>query len=85
MNQTPLEKRLAWQCRRGMLELDVILIPFLEQHFSSLDKAEQLLFEQLLKHPDPDLYTWLMGYGECSHADLEPIITLVRKKMLLKS
>ena len=48
-NQSQLKmKKLQWQCRRGMLELDVILIPFLDQHFSALEQKSQLLFEELL-------------------------------------
>ena len=30
-------QRIRWHSRRGMLELDLILVPFAEQHFESLD------------------------------------------------
>jgi len=83
MADLELIKKLTWQCRRGMLELDVILIPFLEQHFSTLSKEYQNLFVELLEQPDPDLYTWIMGYGECDNKRLVPIIEQIREKMAI--
>jgi len=85
MSEIPLKTKLAWQCRRGMLELDVILIPFLDQHFDQLNEVEQLAFSQLLEQADPDIYTWLMGYGECPHASLKAIIERIRVKMKVTS
>ncbi len=54
--------RLRWACRRGMLELDVILQPWLENNFADLSRDEQELFARFLESPDPDLFAWLMGY-----------------------
>lgn len=54
-------KRLRWQCRRGQLELDLLLAPFLEQVFSNLAEDEQRQFEALLAYPDPDVLAWCMG------------------------
>jgi len=74
-------KQLQWQCRRGMLELDVILIPFLEEHFESLGVEQQFAFSELLTRADPDLYTWIMGFGDCEEDELTEIIKIIRKKM----
>lgn len=81
MTETTLANQLKWQCRRGMLELDVILIPFLAEHFEGLNEALQSAFVELLKEADPDLYTWIMGYGQCENKDLLDIIHLIREKM----
>lgn len=54
------QTRLRWACRRGMLELDLILGPFLENHFAELSDDEKSLFEQLLTCHDQDLSDWLM-------------------------
>jgi len=81
MANIELTNKLKWQCRRGMLELDVILFPFLEQHFNELPQEEQNSFEDLLKQADPDLYTWIMGYGDCDKVELLNIIQLIREKM----
>jgi len=74
-------KKLRWQCRRGMLELDVILIPFLEDFFDGLTDEQKQSFERLLEEADPDLYTWIMGYGECNDESLKSIINIIRDKM----
>lgn len=55
--------RLRWQCRRGMLELDLILLRFLDQHFLTLDAQQLATFEQLLTESDTTLLQWLI-YNE---------------------
>ena len=81
MTETNKRKQLEWQCRRGMLELDVILIPFLKKHFEELNFELQATFSEFLKQEDPDLYTWLMGFGECDRAEFIEIIQLIRLRM----
>ena len=56
--------QIRWACRRGMLELDLILTPFLENVLITLDAADQKKFEQLLECEDQDLYAWLMNRVE---------------------
>ncbi|MAZ66715.1 MAG: succinate dehydrogenase assembly factor 2 family protein [Kangiellaceae bacterium] len=71
--------RIRWACRRGMLELDVILLPFVEKHYGDLTKQKQREFVSLLPEPDPDIYAWLMGHQKPpSHH--ESIIELIVKK-----
>ncbi len=61
---TPEEKaRIKWACRRGMLELDVVIMPFFEECFEELQEEEQREFVALLECDDPDLFTWIMGHG----------------------
>lgn len=74
-------RQLQWQCRRGMLELDVILIPFLEKYFESLELKLQSAFSELLNQADPDLYTWIMGFGDCEKEEFKEIIQIIRQKM----
>jgi len=54
--------KLRWQCRRGMLELDLIFARFLEARIDCMTESELMSFEKFLNHSDPDLYAWLMGY-----------------------
>ena len=56
--------KIQYQCRRGMLELDVFLMPFCRHCFLDLSKELQQVFIELLAEADPDLFNWLMGYGE---------------------
>lgn len=50
---------LRWCCRRGLLELDVILSRFLDHHTQwSYDQLQN--FKELLETPDPILFDWLV-------------------------
>jgi antitoxin CptB len=55
-------KKLQWASRRGMLELDVVLLPYLEQHGKSFEQADIAHYQQFLEETDPDLYAWIMGF-----------------------
>ena len=44
-----------------MLELDLILQPFVENTFDSLPENDQLRFEALLEREDQQLFMWLMS------------------------
>lgn len=70
--------RLYWSCRRGMLELDLILIPFLQQRYAGLTSQQQQQFEQLLACTDMELYAWLTGRGEPEQVEFQAITKLIR-------
>jgi len=70
--------RLRWAARRGMLELDLILSPFVENVYSSLPEREQQLFEKLLECEDPDMFQWFLHKGEPEEADIREIVAIVR-------
>ena len=53
---TDLKKKILWQCRRGLWELDQILLPFVENDFEHLIKEDQLLFQKLLQYEDIELF-----------------------------
>ena len=57
----PAPGRLAWRCRRGMKELDLILESWLRRRYASATPAERDSFERLLDLPDPDLAACLLG------------------------
>lgn len=50
------ERRLRWGCRRGLLELDIVLNRFLQHEFAKLDHHERRAFEALLTYADNDLW-----------------------------
>lgn len=52
------QQRLRWQCRRGMLELDILLLNFLDEQYLNLTATERQQFETLLQEQDPTLYSW---------------------------
>jgi antitoxin CptB len=53
--------KLRYRCRRGMKELDVVLIRYLERHYDAASPAEQRVFAQLLDLQDPQLYGLIVG------------------------
>lgn len=55
------QARLAWQCRRGMLELDLSLQNFLDHHYVQLDSSRRAAFVRLLDYPDELLFEYIMG------------------------
>lgn len=70
-------KHLYWLCRRGMLELDVILERFLARGYHKLTEPQKALFERLLKEQDPMLYSWFLGY-EQPQPEYQELIALIR-------
>ncbi len=52
--------KIKWACRRGMLELDVLLNNFLERDYNNLNNEDKRLFIELLELPDPELFGLLM-------------------------
>ncbi|NDV92171.1 succinate dehydrogenase assembly factor 2 family protein [Alteromonas sp. 345S023] len=69
--------RLKWACRRGMLELDVLLLPFVEEAFADLPYEKQETFERLLTCDDPDLFAWIMGHQKCDDPELAEMVSIV--------
>lgn len=70
--------RLRWQCRRGMLELDLFLMTFLEHGYDSLDETERQTFEVLLKMEDQLLFEYLMKQKEPEEGRLIELIDKIR-------
>ena len=56
--------RIRWRCRRGLLELDLVLERFLQQRFDGLDAGDRRLFDELLDEPDNELLDLALGRAE---------------------
>ena len=66
MGPTPTEmNRLRWQCRRGLLENDLILEKFLDRHGAELSGDRLEVFKSLLQLGDNDLWDILSGRVDC--------------------
>jgi antitoxin CptB len=53
--------RLAWQCRRGMKELDFLLVRYLRERYPEAASDERAAFAELLELPDPDIARYLLA------------------------
>ena len=74
--ETTLPVHLRWQCRRGMLELDVLLGHFLTEAYLSLSVQDQDTFVRLLACNDQSLFNWFTGIEQ---ADDEILAAMVAK------
>ena len=73
------EHRTRWQCRRGMLELDLVLARFMDRHYPALDPVQRRLFDELLGLADHDLWDVVAGRAELERADYSHLVTLLRQ------
>jgi antitoxin CptB len=76
--QEQIPPKLRWACRRGMLELDVLLGNFLEERYLGLSQPEQMDFVSLLNENDQDLFMWLTGKLPVADAKLAVIVGKIR-------
>tara|TARA_B100001059_G_C17689793_1_gene504325 strand:+ start:516 stop:758 length:243 start_codon:yes stop_codon:yes gene_type:complete len=72
------KNRLLWACRRGMLELDLILLPFVENVYDNLEENDKLRFQVLLECEDQNLFMWFMKRDEPADSDMQRIVQLIR-------
>lgn len=72
--------KLKWQCRRGMLELDLLLKSFIEGELDNLTEIELDTLDSLLSQPDPVLYDWLMGSSSPEDKELSSLVEFIRQK-----
>jgi antitoxin CptB len=70
--------RLRWHCRRGLLELDILLTRFLAKELATLSKQEQVELDQLLQLQDNDLLDVVLDKAPLQQASLLPILEKIR-------
>lgn len=76
--------RVYWHSRRGMLELDLILMPFVEKHYPQLPDADKQSYVNLLACEDQDMFQWFMQHKQPDDVELAHIVQLVLAKHLAK-
>ncbi len=74
------KSRIQWACRRGMLELDVAIMPFFKFEYDTLNDTDKQVFVNLLKSDDPDLFNWLMNHGEPKDPELKRMGNLIQQR-----
>ena len=72
------EARLRWQCRRGMLELDLMLESFVEKRYEDLPIKSKKAFHQLLNCQDQILLDYLLGQDVPTDKDIADVAKQVR-------
>lgn len=78
MSEDALYGRLRWQCRRGHLELDLLLHAFLERYYRKLDAEERQALQRLLSYPDETLWSWFHGTESVTDRELAALVERIR-------
>lgn len=73
----PEIRRLRWRCRRGMRELDQLMLRYLDRRWLAADDDERSLFLRLLDTEDDKLWRWFMGRERPEDVTLNAIVTLI--------
>ncbi|MDA0830010.1 MAG: succinate dehydrogenase assembly factor 2 [Proteobacteria bacterium] len=71
--------RLRWSCRRGLLELDLVLQRFLNEEYPLLGAEQRETFNRLLRLQDNDLLDLAMGRADTSDKEFGVLVNLMRK------
>jgi antitoxin CptB len=69
--------RLYWHSRRGMLELDVLLVPFVREVYPTLNDVDRDLYRRLLTCEDQDMFGWFMQRAESEDAELQRMVRMI--------
>ena len=70
--------RLKWKCRRGLLELDLVLERFLRREGRTLSESDAAALGELLEQADNDLWDLVIGRSDCVDARLRGILAQLR-------
>ena len=82
MTTTAEFNKLFWHSRRGMLELDLILVPFLQEAYNNLGETDQICYQKLLECEDTELFQWFMKQSKPEDPDLQRIIDIILSRVL---
>ena len=79
MPEDAADSRLRWRCRRGMLELDLMLAGFLDKEYGQLNNDQKNLLDQILDYPDQLLFDLFLGYMHSSDMEIANLVSIIRK------
>jgi len=74
------DAEIRWQCRRGMLELDILLLSFFDTKYAELSLDAKQGFCDLLTCSDQELYEWLVKRTTPSRR-FETLVTAIRQPL----
>ncbi len=71
-------ERARWRCRRGLLELDIVLLRFMDKYYSQLNAAELQQFEELLSLSDNELWDLIAGKKKNKNDKIQHVLRLLQ-------
>jgi len=72
-------QHIYWRSRRGMLELELKLVPFVRDEYAQLSVAQQAVYARLLAEEDWQIFDWLQDREQASEPDMRELITKIRE------
>ena len=73
------KNRLLWAIRRGMLELDLLLHPFVENHYDLLSDDDKDQFHLFLELEDQQLFQWLVQKEKAADNNIQRIVDIIHE------
>jgi antitoxin CptB len=70
--------KLRWRCRRGMKELDLLTLGYLERYYSSASVEDRQAFADLLEVQDPLLMSYMVGRETPADATTARVVGVMR-------
>lgn len=73
----PISK-LRWHCRRGMRELDILFLHYLDEHYAKASGDEQLAFETLIDTADPIITDYIFNRQTPPTTEITQVIMVMQ-------
>ncbi|WP_171001750.1 succinate dehydrogenase assembly factor 2 [Methylobacillus flagellatus] len=74
----PTRNQALWRCRRGLLELDIVLRQFIEARYDDLDDVLAKALLELLELPDNDLLDLVTDHKQASEMQQQTVLLMMR-------
>lgn len=68
---------MSWASRRGMLELDLVLGPFVRERFAELGPEDRERYRRLMGCQDQELFAWFLKRESPDDEDLVAIVAQI--------
>lgn len=78
MDNVAALNRIRWRSRRGLLELDLLLQPFLAHGLEALTPQQLAAYCQMLDWADNDFLNCLCGVDHCDNPVQQAIVEIIR-------
>ena len=81
------KSKAKWRAHRGVLELDSLLIPYIDQQFDNLSEQQRRLLFKLLDQSDPELQSLLIYSDnlDVTHQFYQIIMDIKKNNQLLSN
>ncbi|MDO4427233.1 MAG: succinate dehydrogenase assembly factor 2 [Moraxella sp.] len=76
---TIAQRRIIYQARRGLKELDFYIDPYVKNHYLNALADEQAVFERLLAYEDPDLLLFFLEQASPEDVEVSKLIEKIKQ------